>query len=310
MNADLKKRVITAGILILVFILCTVLSVKGFWSSALMWLTAVAVALAAWEFATICNKKRPFWWVINYFIVLILPTALILLGSDPADSDWWFSKSSLPYWLGSLFSIFYALALLIICGYRSLEEAENLAKDIFIGIILVGLGGSAVVFIAGLAATGIGMLAPIFLILVVCANDIAAYFCGKKFGGPAMAPIISPNKTISGSIGGFVGGGLVGCLVLSCIFFFLVPKRVEFENTELSSLDGVPFCLIAFALSLIFVAAAQMGDLLKSYVKRIHNVKDSGKILPGHGGVLDRIDGILLAAFLLAPLIILLNSYL
>ena len=93
-----------------------------------------------------------------------------------------------------------------------------------------------------------------------------------------MAPVISPKKTISGSIGGFLAGALIGFLASP-----LLP-------------DSISFSLEVIWMSLVIVAVSQLGDLSKSYVKRLHDVKDSGKILPGHGGILDRIDAILMSA--------------
>ena len=116
----------------------------------------------------------------------------------------------------------------------------------------------------------------IWLFAVIWATDIGAYFSGKSIGGQKMAPIISPNKTWAGFIGG---------LVLACVTGLILNNYTEpsFETSEI---------IIA---SIILSIIGQFGDLLESWVKRTFQVKDSGTLIPGHGGVLDRIDAILLA---------------
>jgi len=110
-----------------------------------------------------------------------------------------------------------------------------------------------------------------WLMLVTWATDIFAYFAGRSVGGPKLVPRISPNKTWAGLAGGMVGAALVGALAAHAFDL------------------GPPFLYVGAAMGLI----AQLGDLFESWVKRRRGVKDSGSILPGHGGVLDRLDGLL-----------------
>jgi phosphatidate cytidylyltransferase len=109
---------------------------------------------------------------------------------------------------------------------------------------------------------------------VIAACDIGAYFVGRRFGGPKLMPSVSPNKTVSGSVGGILAAVLVGIVVFARI-----------GETPLQ--QAIPF-------SVVIAIAAQSGDLFESAVKRRLGVKDSGSILPGHGGLLDRFDGYLL----------------
>lgn len=122
-----------------------------------------------------------------------------------------------------------------------------------------------------------GILWFCFLLAIVFFGDTFAFFGGWLCGKRKLMPLISPNKTVEGAAAGLLGSCLAG--VLFCIFFF----------TEVPILDTILFCLVCG-----FVA--QSGDLLMSLVKRVAQVKDSGSIMPGHGGVLDRLDGIFLAA--------------
>ncbi|MDB5478779.1 MAG: hypothetical protein JWM96_1274 [Alphaproteobacteria bacterium] len=120
-------------------------------------------------------------------------------------------------------------------------------------------------------------LAPILMvILAVWLTDTGAYFAGRHFGGPKLAPKISPNKTWSGLIGGMVAAALVTGLVA-------LAFRLEIWG-------------VYFGVGAMLAVIAQIGDLFESHMKRRAGVKDSGKIMPGHGGVLDRIDGLLSAA--------------
>ncbi|MHA1539102.1 MAG: phosphatidate cytidylyltransferase [Alphaproteobacteria bacterium] len=117
----------------------------------------------------------------------------------------------------------------------------------------------------------------IFLVTIVWATDSFAYFVGKMFGGKLLAPSISPKKTWSGAIGG---------ASIAILFGFIAATQVY----EIMSLSQV------IIVSLLVSIASQFGDLLESATKRYYGVKDIGKTIPGHGGLLDRIDGLLLAA--------------
>jgi len=114
----------------------------------------------------------------------------------------------------------------------------------------------------------------LMLAAVIAASDTAAYFAGRFIGGPKLAPSISPNKTISGSIGGVIAGAMV-----------MVGAAPFLEMDQISGLQ----------LGIGLAVLSQIGDLFESALKRLVDVKDSGTILPGHGGLLDRFDGYLLA---------------
>ena len=121
-----------------------------------------------------------------------------------------------------------------------------------------------------------------WVLAVTIATDVFAYFAGRGVGGPKLAPRISPNKTGAGLIGGVVGAGLAG---------YAIDWLFEV---------GPPFHWLGAPMALV----AQSGDLYESWVKRRAGVKDSGRLLPGHGGVLDRLDGLLAVSFATALLLI------
>ena len=123
-------------------------------------------------------------------------------------------------------------------------------------------------------------------ILVICTfSDIGGYVSGKTFKGPKLTKI-SPNKTYSGMIGSYVFSVLASNVFLSNLSFFSNEVLDNFPQ-ELN--------LITFVFILIVSSINQLGDVIISYFKRLSNIKDTGKIIPGHGGLLDRIDGMIFA---------------
>lgn len=130
---------------------------------------------------------------------------------------------------------------------------------------------------AALRDTGASGLAAIgFLFAVVWATDVFAYFVGRAVGGPRLAPSISPGKTWSGAAGGAVFGVLAG--------------------TALALAIGAEHWRILAVASLFLSVASQIGDLFESWIKRRFGAKDSSRLIPGHGGVMDRVDGLVAAA--------------
>jgi len=129
---------------------------------------------------------------------------------------------------------------------------------------------------------GSGFDLLIWVFLVVWSTDIGAYFAGRAIGGPKLAPSISPNKTIAGLI-----GGVISATILAGAWVYAVQ---------------LPALLLSLAAPL--AVAAQLGDLFESGLKRRAGVKDSGTWLPGHGGLLDRLDGLVPVAVLTAALMV------
>jgi len=142
-----------------------------------------------------------------------------------------------------------------------------------------------------------GLYWLLFLYITVWASDIGAYSCGRLCGGPKLAPKISPNKTWSGAIGGAVSAILGAC----CFTFLLRQQSILTEGSDIMA-QPIPFSLI-IALAFLLSVIAQIGDLAESVFKRHFGVKDSGRLLPGHGGIMDRIDGLLPACIVLVGLL-------
>ncbi len=124
----------------------------------------------------------------------------------------------------------------------------------------------------------------LYLLFVVWATDISAYFAGKRIGGPKLAPALSPNKTWAGLLGGMTAAAAIGAIC--------------------ASFTPYPLSLVGCALlAMLLAVVAQAGDLFESWLKRRAGVKDSGTLIPGHGGLLDRIDGLVTATPLFALMV-------
>jgi len=184
-------------------------------------------------------------------------------------------------WYGGWpFVLFWALAACIV-----LWEWSRLV----IGSAPRRYGAFAAWMIAGLLYAGVLLLAPVtlrrdpawgfvallFLFAVVWVTDIAAYFAGRAIGGPKLWAMVSPNKTWSGALGGALGGTAAG--LAAC----------RFAGLDLAAM----LVLVTLALSI----ASQAGDLLESAIKRHFGTKDASHLIPGHGGLMDRLDGFLIA---------------
>jgi phosphatidate cytidylyltransferase len=165
-------------------------------------------------------------------------------------------------------------ALLLLAGSTLAAWAASGRRSFALGIPYVGVAGVALVWLRGDGAAG--RASVLFLVLLVWASDVGAYAAGRLIGGPRLAPRVSPSKTWAGALGGLLAAALVGA-VAAALLGAASPGRAA---------------LVAGLLGI----ASQAGDLLESWVKRRFGVKDSGRLIPGHGGLLDRLDGLLAAA--------------
>ena len=173
---------------------------------------------------------------------------------------------------GSILFILFLFFLLLLTSYEWLKMSKNNFFKIFIGIFFLIYSFYTAFQLRDLY----GFNFFIFLILVCVFTDLGGYFFGKLFKGPKLTKI-SPKKTYSGVIGSFS---------LPIFFSYLLLNYVNHDYSQILNLN-------LFLLVLIISFISQLGDLIISYFKRVAKVKDTGKILPGHGGILDRIDGLI-----------------
>ena len=271
-RSDLPTRFAAAVVMIAVAIVATYLG--GWWFRAL---AAAAAALMVIEWADMHRVARS--WAYAAAALLV---AALLGGAEylypVGGADWivdeatgdivaYFDAETLrPNWIA--FGALGGLGLLI--ALLSLRPALGW------GLLYVGIPSFAM-----LSLSWVWTVLVFWVFIVTWATDILAYFAGRAVGGPKLAPRISPNKTWAGLIGGAAGAALLGWLA-----------AIWFEMEPIFHWLGGPLGVIA-----------QLGDLYESWVKRRAGVKDSGTILPGHGGVLDRLDGLLAAALALTLLL-------
>ncbi len=179
---------------------------------------------------------------------------------------------------GSFFFDFF----LFLCFFITVYEWHMMSKKknyYIFGIIFIFFSFYSAHFIRN---EMIGDYIQFLIIILICiSTDIGGYIFGKLFRGPKLTKI-SPNKTYAGMIGGY----LLSIIVMS-IFF----KYLSLFNENTSAI----FDLNVFIIILIISSSSQIGDIIVSYFKRLSKIKDTGKIIPGHGGILDRIDGIIFA---------------
>lgn len=184
------------------------------------------------------------------------------------------------WWLGGLMIILTLIGWYEYCRLLTAMDRRRGPLWIVCGLLYIALG-----FAAFWAVRQIGAMA--WLLTVIWSTDTAAYEAGRRWGRRKLAPKVSPNKTWEGAAAGLIAGGLLG----------LAAALIT---------TSAPW-LAALFISLFISAIGQIGDLVESKVKRLAGVKDSGKLLPGHGGILDRFDSLLLASmfmWLLARLVV------
>lgn len=233
---------------------------------------AVAL-LAGWEWAGLSGLRRPSskW---NLLALLALTMGLLYGGAPDAGL-------LLAAGVGA---VWWLLAGLWLLGARTRSRPLSPVRPwqgVLIGCGVLVPAWSALVW---LHARPDGVLLILYLFALIWAADIGAYFTGRRYGRRRLAPAISPGKTVEGVVGGL---GLA--LVLGLLLSIWLPLR-----------PGPGWTL---ALVVLVVASSVAGDLVESAAKRAHGVKDSGWLLPGHGGVLDRVDSLTAAAPVYAVLV-------
>ena len=266
------KRILTAIVLI-----AAVLAILFFGP---LWLLAVAAAvvaaLAAYEYRDLARHRSdviqnagaiPLWWLLSAIALLFFFTLRL-------------PDYTLP--------VLTFLTFVLLAWSAFLATLARVLPDTALGLFALLYVAYPLSLLPLIKAheDGTGLL--VFLFVCVWAGDIAALYIGRNFGRRKLAPRLSPNKTVEGSIASVAGSVLFG-MAIYFLGIYLAGRGIPALHIGLSAWQMV---LLAIILNL----AAQLGDLLESAIKRGAGVKDSGTLLPGHGGILDRIDALLLAA--------------
>lgn len=286
MTKVLKQRVITAVLLLLALIAATT-QLSSFYFSLFV---AAVILIAAWEWAGLVSSdteiaKLPY----LASIAVMLVGSFFLLGISPDAQNIDGFRASLMLMLGLLF---WLISLFFLAGY---PENSNLWNDeskiALMGVLVLMPTFAGIVVLKYLLPSGYLVLA---LVILVAAVDVGAYVVGVNFGSRKLAPKLSPKKSWEG-----VWGGAFVCLLVAAVFVWLTHNTLQ----PLSPIQVAALLVLSVGVTFFSV----VGDLIESMLKRNCGVKDSGMMLPGHGGVLDRVDGLVAATplFVLTMMLIL-----
>lgn len=264
----LKQRVITALVLAVVFIAALFGLPAGYFS----FFVGAVVLVGAWEWASLAGFAAP-WQRSLYALLtmLVLLAVSVYLGFEGEASPRLDNAAIQDVLVAGC--VWWALALLLVQGYPSsaILWGHKLLR-LVMGLLVLVPTWVALVYVRQQEA---GAWLVLLLMLIVAMADSGGYFAGKRFGKRKLAPAVSPGKTWEGFAGGLIANGILA-LVLN----------------QLLDVSLLLMLVLVLPTSLISV----LGDLLESMLKRHAGIKDSGAILPGHGGILDRVDGVTAAA--------------
>jgi phosphatidate cytidylyltransferase len=286
---QLLKRILTAGLLIPIVLLLALRAPVP----ALALLASLVALLSVQELLKLAEAYgiRPFHWPTYIFVGL----SFLLLAVNPGKATPLLSTAMFSGSLGFLAAMAAFVFLVIGMRRTDLSSAFPAAMTSVFAFAYVALPLGFLVQLRDQAEGGFLLL---YLFLLVWAGDIFAYVVGGSLGRHLMSPRISPRKTWEGALASMVASLVVGMLLCK----YALPISTMLLNAHLiEKKDGI-FALEraplwpSLALSAAINVAAQLGDLVESLIKRGAGVKDSGTILPGHGGMLDRIDALLFAA--------------
>lgn len=250
----MKQRVITAVVALAIFIPLIV------YGGLPLTVAALVLGIIALDEILIMKKML----LISFEAIVSNLGLLLLILPD----NW---LNFLPAGLDRLF-LFYVLVVLILLHtvVRKARFTFDDAGVLTLAMLYIGTG-----FHYFISARADGFTTLLYAMLIVWLTDSGAYMIGKRFGKHKLAPRVSPNKTWEGSI-----GGTVAATIILAIYLWFFPVGYSWITMVI--------------LTLILSIFGQFGDLVESALKRFYGVKDSGKILPGHGGILDRFDSMLL----------------
>ena len=265
----LRQRIITA--LVLVALLLATLAVSSPWPFAI--LTLALMAAGAWEWGRLNQAPPGLDWA--------LAGAVVAAGAVALAAGWTHRVPVALWWCG--------LALWVLGGAAALRKGPqgwpHVARP------LRWMIGAVLIWLAWLAVAQARSISINFLLSVLCLvwmADVAAYFGGRAWGKAKLAPSISPGKSWAG-----VWSGIVGVQLLALVWMAL-DRRYGFDGASFYTRLHASFGFVAMAVALLLMSALSVvGDLVESLVKRAAGAKDSSQLLPGHGGVLDRVDALL-----------------
>jgi|SRR5690625_2508687 len=250
----MKQRIITAFLALILFI---PLTLYGDWPFSIFVYLIASIGL--WELLRMKETQKYLFPTLLSIVMLWI----ILAPISISESFTWFNKSEI-----------IMIFVLILLSYTVLKKNKFTFDDagfILLATLYVGMG---FFYFLETRHSINGLVTMLYALFIVWATDTGAYFFGKAFGKHKLWPKISPNKTVEGAV-----GGIILAVIIAIVFHLVHPF-----NYTLVTIIGVTILASIFG---------QIGDLVESAFKRHFQVKDSGTILPGHGGILDRFDSIM-----------------
>ena len=281
----MKTRIITAivGILVLIGVMFT------FNTMVFNLVIAAITLIAIHEIYSALGFEKKDWLM---YAVLVPYTLLVMLSSYSA-----MRKLVMP--MSFVLVTFFAIYLVVRNGTISYQKASGLL--VFSGIVIFCFY-SFIRLKELLPVEQFGYDAVFFILLILCfawGGDTCAYFAGRAFGKHKLAPVVSPNKTVEGAIGGVIGSVVIG--LLATIIYSALSGRFASLTVAVTARHYIIIAAMGAVASVLGI----LGDLFASAVKRQVGIKDYGTIFPGHGGILDRFDSVMF----IAPLVSIVVRY-
>lgn len=269
------KRILTALVLIPLVLFLVFLGPK--WDGLFTLVTAGVAMLAAWEYLGLTTHRGA-----NPPRLAVVLAILLLFGARIFADNF-----DVLHQTDAVFGLL-ALVLLVFCTFRS--PVDRMMADASASVFCLLYVGLTLSTLPALKQDpeGNGASLLTFLFCVVWAGDVAALYAGRAWGRRKLAPTLSPNKTWEGAAASVAGSLL--------ITYGLLALADELPKLNIARLTYPGESWYWYGMAVVVNLAAQVGDLAESALKRSAGVKDSGSLLPGHGGVLDRVDALLLAA--------------
>ncbi|MEZ0301460.1 MAG: phosphatidate cytidylyltransferase [Hyphomicrobiaceae bacterium] len=260
LGADLAPRLASGIVMGLLAAVCTFLSATAFAG-----LVIVVALLLSWEWGRLVHGRDG--------DLLIAVQACAAGGAAVLAALGYVGLGLLALPIGAI------LAILLSLGRNSLYSA--------LGVFYAGVPAVALIWLR--ADAPMGLIAVVFVILIVIASDTAGFLAGRMLGGPKLWPRVSPNKTWSGFL-----AAVAASAVVAALFWFAVPGSSAMRLA---------------AMGVLLSCVAQVGDLAESAIKRRFGAKDASALIPGHGGVMDRVDGLVAAASAVGLLAFVINVH-
>ncbi|MGJ0237620.1 phosphatidate cytidylyltransferase [Novosphingobium fluoreni] len=239
------------------------------------------------------SEPVPF-WLRNADLPKRLVTALVMLVVSGA-----------ALWLGGMAWTVFVLIIgigvwfewsTLVLQFRTPGRSRNAWRCA--GAIYCGMGSAILIQVREQAA---GAALVMLIVGAVIGTDVGAYFLGRALGGPKIAPKISPSKTWAGLLGGVIGASLLIWAVLANAGRILAAA----PSAQITAVETAASPMAILGMGMAVAIVAQAGDFFESWMKRAAGVKDSGKLLPGHGGLFDRVDGLLAVTVVFGTIFIL-----